>query len=62
MNEIEPLYVQYLDTEPIQVDQLDAKRDCTQLAYFNTKMFSMIQEIKTNATIAVNSNVDCNLL
>jgi hypothetical protein len=27
MNEIEPLYVQYLDTEPIQVDQLDAKRE-----------------------------------
>ena len=32
-----------------------------QLSYYNTKKFSMIQEINTNATIAVNSDADCNL-
>jgi len=36
-------------------------QDCTQLSYYNTKKFSMIRGINPNATIAVNSDVDCNL-
>jgi hypothetical protein len=36
-------------------------QDCTQLSYYNTNKFSMIREINTNATIAVTSDVDCNL-
>jgi len=36
-------------------------QDCTQLSYYNTKKFSMIRGINANATIAVNSDVDCNL-
>ena len=30
------------------------------LSYYNTKKFSMIRGINANATIAVNSDVDCN--
>ena len=36
-------------------------QDCTQLSYYNTKKFSMIRGINANATIDVNSDVDCNL-
>ncbi len=32
-----------------------------QIFYYNTKKFSMMWEINTNATIAVTSDVDCNL-
>ena len=36
-------------------------QDCTQLSYYNTKKFSMIQEINANAIIALIPDVDCNL-
>ena len=37
------------------------RQDCTQLSYYNTKKFSMIRGINPNATIAVNSDANCNL-
>ena len=56
-----PVFGVYCNTTVACEAQSQNGLDCTQLTYYSTKKFSMIQQINTNATIAVNSDVDCNL-
>ena len=56
-----PVFGVYCNTTVACEAQSQNGLDCTQLTYYSTKKFSMIQQINPNATIAVNSDVDCNL-
>ena len=56
-----PVFSVYCNTTVACEAQSQKGQDCTQLSYYNTKKFSMIRGINANATIAVNSHVDCNL-
>ena len=56
-----PVFGVYCNTTVACEAKSQNGQDCTQLSYYNTKKFSMIREINPNATIAVNSDVDCNL-
>ncbi|MFN7881993.1 MAG: hypothetical protein ACK5PF_03130 [bacterium] len=56
-----PVFGVYCNTTVACQAKSQEGQDCTQLSYYNTKKFSMIRGINANATIAVNSDVDCNL-
>ena len=56
-----PVFGVYCNTTSACEAKSQNGQDCTQLSYYNTKKFSMIREINTNATIVVTSDVDCNL-
>ena len=56
-----PVFGVYCNTTVACEAKSQEGQDCTQLSYYNTKKFSMIREINANATITVNSDVDCNL-
>ena len=56
-----PVFGVYCNTTVACEAKSQEGQDCTQLSYYNTKKFSMIRGINANATIAVNSDVDCNL-
>jgi len=55
-----PVFGVYCNTTVACEAKSQEGQDCTQLSYYNTKKFSMIRG-NANATIAVNSDVDCNL-
>jgi pimeloyl-ACP methyl ester carboxylesterase len=56
-----PVFGVYCNTTVACEAKSQNGQDCTQLSYYNTKKFSMIRGINPNATIDVNSDVDCNL-
>ena len=56
-----PVFGVYCNTTVACEAKSQEGQDCTQLSYYNTKTFSMIRGINANATIDVDSDVDCNL-